>query len=381
MDRSAFFWQIQDGKLPPPRAAVTLGFSIREVSPEAGTIEVEFEGKPEFTNPAGHIQGGFLAAMLDDTMGPALAATLRAGEFAPTLNLNVSFARPARVGRLLGKGRIVRRGKDICFLAAELFQDGELVASATATAMVRRLEAESPRAVDGKTGARADRHRAPAKDGSRIFQFKVVLEEVEPPVWRSIQVPETYSFWDLHVAIQDAMGWLDYHLHEFRVKEPGREKALQIGIPDDDPFEGQEPTEPGWELPIASHFTHPGITLPYAYDFGDGWAHSVTLEAIVARQDGQKYPVCVAGARACPPEDCGGPSGYDSLLAAIRDPDDEEHESLLEWLGGRFDPERFDPSQVKFDDPRKRWKLAFAPPPPARARRGRAPRGRGRGRR
>ena len=141
MDRSAFFWQIQDGKLPPPRAAATLGISIREVSPEAGTIEVEFEGKPEFTNPAGHIQGGFLAAMLDDTMGPALAATLGAGEFAPTLNLNVSFARPARVGRLLGKGRIVRRGKDICFLAAELFQDGELVASATATAMVRRVDA------------------------------------------------------------------------------------------------------------------------------------------------------------------------------------------------------------------------------------------------
>jgi uncharacterized protein (TIGR00369 family) len=94
-DRSAFFWQIQDGKLPPPRAAATLGISIREVSPEAGTIELEFEGKAEFTNPAGHIQGGFPVAMLDDTMGPALAATLGAGEFAPTLNLNVSFARPA----------------------------------------------------------------------------------------------------------------------------------------------------------------------------------------------------------------------------------------------------------------------------------------------
>src|SRR4029450_8824925 len=109
---------IEDGRLPPPRAAVTLGISIREVSPQAGTIEVEFEGKPEFTNPAGHIQGGVRAAMLDDTMGPALAATLRGGEFAPTLNLNVSFARPAGVGRLLGMGRIVRRGEDIWFLAA-----------------------------------------------------------------------------------------------------------------------------------------------------------------------------------------------------------------------------------------------------------------------
>ena len=138
MDRNAFFWQVQDGKLSAPRAALTLGIAIRAVSSEAGTIEVEFEGKPEFTNPAGAIQGGFLAAMLDDTMGPALAATLKAGEFAPTVNLNVSFARPARVGKLLGKGRIVRRGKEVCLLAGELYQDGELVASATATAIVRR---------------------------------------------------------------------------------------------------------------------------------------------------------------------------------------------------------------------------------------------------
>ena len=138
IDRDALFWQIKDGRLPLPPAGVTLGLAIRAVAPEAGTIEVEFEGKPEFTNPVGVIQGGFLAAMLDDTMGPALAATLGPGEFAPTLNLNVSFARPARVGRLVGRGRIVRRGKEICFLAAELYQDEELVASATATAIIRR---------------------------------------------------------------------------------------------------------------------------------------------------------------------------------------------------------------------------------------------------
>ena len=138
MDKNAFFWRVQDGKLPVPRAAATLGISIRAVSAETGTIEVEFEGTPEFTNPVGAIQGGFLAAMLDDTMGPALAATLDAGEFAPTLNLNVSFARPARIGKLLGKGRIVRRGKEVCLLAAELYQDGDLVASATATAIIRR---------------------------------------------------------------------------------------------------------------------------------------------------------------------------------------------------------------------------------------------------
>lgn len=138
MDKNAFFWQVQDGKLPPPPAAATLGVCIQAVDAEKGTIEIEFEGKPEFTNPVGHIQGGFLAAMLDDTMGPALLATLKAGEFAPTLNLNVSFARPAKVGKLQAKGRVLKRGKDICFLAAELFQDGALVAAATATVVVRK---------------------------------------------------------------------------------------------------------------------------------------------------------------------------------------------------------------------------------------------------
>jgi uncharacterized protein (TIGR00369 family) len=129
MDREAFFWQIQDGKLPAPRAAATLGFSIKHLSPETGTIEVEFEGKPEFTNPAGHIQGGFLAAMLDDTMGPALAATLRAGEIAPTINLNVSFIKPGKVGTLQGQGRILKRGKEVCFLSSELYQEGQIIHS------------------------------------------------------------------------------------------------------------------------------------------------------------------------------------------------------------------------------------------------------------
>jgi uncharacterized protein (TIGR00369 family) len=106
---------------------------------DKGTIEAEFDGKPEFTNPAGNIQGGFLAAMLDDAIGAALAATLRAGEFAPTLNMNVSFIKPAKVGKLKGVGQIVRSGAEICFLAGELYQNDALVASATATAIVRKM--------------------------------------------------------------------------------------------------------------------------------------------------------------------------------------------------------------------------------------------------
>ena len=139
MSKDSFFWKIMAGELPPPKAAETLGISFKAVDSEAGTIEVEFQARAAFTNPAGNIQGGFLAAMLDDTMGPALSVTLGLDEFAPTLNLNVSFERPAVVGTIVGKGRIVKRGRDVCFLAAELFQDGELVASGTATALIRSM--------------------------------------------------------------------------------------------------------------------------------------------------------------------------------------------------------------------------------------------------
>jgi uncharacterized protein (TIGR00369 family) len=138
MDRKAYFWQVVDGKLPPPGAAATLNIRFTHIDADAGTIETAFETDGRFTNPAGHVQGGFLAAMLDDTMGPALAAMLAEGEIAPTLNLNVSFERPAKVGRLQGKGRVLKRGRDVCFLAGELYQDGQRVASATATALVRR---------------------------------------------------------------------------------------------------------------------------------------------------------------------------------------------------------------------------------------------------
>ena len=123
-----------------------------------------------------------------------------------------------------------------------------------------------------------------------VFEFRVVLLEVAPLVWRTILVPGTYSFWDLHVAIQDSMGWLDYHLHLFRMKRPDTGDAVQIGIPDEDAFEGDEPILPGWEVAIADYFRHPGAVARYEYDFGDGWEHDVTLEAIVPRQKGMRLP-------------------------------------------------------------------------------------------
>lgn len=191
-----------------------------------------------------------------------------------------------------------------------------------------------------------------------VHQFLVVLQESDPLVWRRIQVPEAYTFWDLHVAIQDAMGWQDCHLHEFRVVASDGTGLLTIGIPlpDDDGVRRVK----GWEVPIADVFGDGNApSAVYAYDFGDDWTHVLVDEGLHPRERGVSYPRCVAGERRCPPEDCGGVHGYRDLLAAIRDPGHEEHETLLEWVGGAFDPNAFDPAAVTFDNPKRRWTRAF----------------------
>jgi uncharacterized protein (TIGR00369 family) len=139
-DRQGPFWDVINGRREPPPAAVLLGWELEAVGPDAGTIELSFTAREEFLNPAGHVQGGFLAAMLDDTLGPALVATLADGEWAPTISLNVQFVRPAKPGRLRSRGRVVKRGRDIAFLAGELMDREELVATATASAIIRRRD-------------------------------------------------------------------------------------------------------------------------------------------------------------------------------------------------------------------------------------------------
>ena len=100
-----------------------------------------------------------------------------------------------------------------------------------------------------------------------VYQFHIKLVGIERTVWRRIQVPAKYSFWDLHVAIQDAMGWLDYHLHAFRVHQKYKRRPLEIGIPLDEYDE--EVVIPGWEVSISEYFTVPGQSMEYEYDFGD----------------------------------------------------------------------------------------------------------------
>ncbi len=198
------------------------------------------------------------------------------------------------------------------------------------------------------------------KSRELVYQFLVVLLGVDPLVWR-IDVPGRYSFWDLHVAIQDSMGWQDYHLHEFRLNDPASGEQVIIGIPfDDDPY-GEE-IQPDHLMPISEYFVHNNEVALYKYDFGDGWRHIIAFEGWVQPEKGIQYPQCLSGERKCPPEDCGGPGGYGLFLEAIQNPGHEEHETYLAWIGGEFDPEDFDPEQVKFDNPEERWMNAFENP-------------------
>ena len=196
-------------------------------------------------------------------------------------------------------------------------------------------------------------------EAKRIFQFRVELKDLEPSIWRRIQVPQTYSFWGLHVAIQDAMGWLDCHLHAFRMMEENRCSGVVIGIPDKEFEPIHARTLPGWETPVADYFNDLGATAHYEYDFGDGWVHEVVLEGVLLAELHAAYPLCIGGERACPPEDCGGPPGYGMLIQALANPDNQESKELLDWMGKDFDPDSFTPGDVRFDDPKVRWEKAF----------------------
>lgn len=198
-----------------------------------------------------------------------------------------------------------------------------------------------------------------SKRRDHSLQFKIALMGVRPPIWRRIRVPAGYTFWDLHVAIQDAMGWLDYHLHEFEIRNPVDRRVARIGIPDDDSFSDQPELLPGWAVPVVSYFTLSNRSATYLYDFGDDWRHSVVLEEIAPLESPMTLPECLAGRRRCPPEDCGGIGGYESLLEILADPSHEDHEDTLTWVGGSFDPEGFDKAAVRFDDPDERWRRAF----------------------
>jgi len=140
-ERSGPFWDGVEGRAPIPRAAATLGWEFIDADVEKGTIEVAFKATEDFTNPAGNVLGAFLAAMLYDTVGPALLATLKPDQFQSTLQFSVNFLRPVRPGRIVGKGRVVHRNGDLAYLSATLNGSGKaIIATASATARVIDLD-------------------------------------------------------------------------------------------------------------------------------------------------------------------------------------------------------------------------------------------------
>jgi hypothetical protein len=171
-----------------------------------------------------------------------------------------------------------------------------------------------------------------------IYQIKITLKHIHPPVWRRIQVPADIKLGKLHRILQVAMGWTDAHLHAFRVRHE------TYGVPDPDAlFDTEMKNERNVHL---DRIAAGGDTFIYEYDFGDGWEHELKTEKVLPTEKGRRYPLCLAGSRACPPEDCGGPPGYKRLLEALRDPKHEDHEEMREWIGDKFDPEAFDLDEV-----------------------------------
>jgi hypothetical protein len=187
-----------------------------------------------------------------------------------------------------------------------------------------------------------------------VFQLKITLQEIDPVIWRRILIPESYTFYDLHVAIQNAMGWTDSHLHMFEIPCQRRKdrKSVRIFCPFDEPDMIGDPFLVTTEIPVREYFKRRDDRADYEYDFGDGWIHEVLLEDIKPRIPREKYPQALDGELACPPEDCGGESGYYECLRVYKERDDSE--GLLTWLGN-WRPDRFEPKAVVFESPRKRF--------------------------
>ncbi|MCL5259947.1 MAG: plasmid pRiA4b ORF-3 family protein [Nitrospirae bacterium] len=181
------------------------------------------------------------------------------------------------------------------------------------------------------------------------LQFKIVLKGIRPPVWRRFVVSDEFTLSGFHDVIQDVMGWTDSHLHQFFFN------GKNYGMPD--PELDTEKIFDDRRVRLSNLRLAVKDTLRYEYDFGDGWEHVLTVEKILDKAPAVILPPTLKGARACPPEDCGGIWGYENLLDILADQDHEEYESTIVWLPEDFDPERFDPGQVNRMLSARTWKV------------------------
>ena len=196
-----------------------------------------------------------------------------------------------------------------------------------------------------KTSTKAVRLRRPKSNAPpvELFELKVTLLDIDPPIWRRIEVPSDFTLEDLHDVLQVVMGWDNSHLHQFMTRDGRWFKGLTPFGDELDSFD--DGALEGWEVHLYDLKEELKEKMAYEYDFGDGWMHEVKLvEAKPADQSRPKVR-CLAGDRACPPDDCGGTWGYQDLLDAFKNPKRQDDE-MLEWLGDDFDPEAFDVDNV-----------------------------------
>lgn len=210
-------------------------------------------------------------------------------------------------------------------LLAVLHKTGEILAA---------IEESEP-----GTGHEGLSRTAPAT-GSAVYQFKITLQHIQPPIWRRIQTPDV-TLADLHMQIQVAFDWWDDHLHRFEIA------GERYGEPMPDPlgFDSDVIDEAKVRLSDLIRKSGRRSKWIYEYDFGDGWRHEIVFEGFAEREPRKKYPRCIDGARAGPPEDCGGPYGYAELLDILSDPSDPEYADRLEW-SGPLEPEEFDADAI-----------------------------------
>jgi Plasmid pRiA4b ORF-3-like protein len=165
-----------------------------------------------------------------------------------------------------------------------------------------------------------------------IYQLKITLQDVRPAIWRRVQVPGTLTLAALHYVVQIVFGWTDSHLHGFCVGEH------RYGLPREMDEDLRDESRVTLDEVVGRHTKR----FRYVYDYGDDWFHDVKVEKVLAGNTASPEMTCMDGHRNCPPEDCGGPGGYYEFLQAIGDPDHPDHDEMLDWIGGAFDPEAFD---------------------------------------
>lgn len=252
-----------------------------------------------------------------------------------------------KVRNKLSRGETAFTAVEVCSMAMAVAEELPVASPPeqagllmTAKSLMDALQVWIIETGDAKLGNKNSKAKPAPSKPKLAYQFKITLLESEPKIWRRIQI-EDCTLDELHEHIQTAMGWTNSHLHYFEIggKRYGDPELLQ-----DVDFEITDSTRTRLSKILPADGKR--IRFVYEYDFGDGWQHEVLFEGCPQAEKGSKFPICLEGERACPPEDCGGVTGYDHFLEVIADPQHEDHDDMVEWIGGKFDPETFDPAKA-----------------------------------